>query len=384
MQEKYEMNKRICFIGYDLNSMFPTGVQRYTLEILNAMDRLVSPGEVELLITRDEDDCSFHNIRTVNLYDEKVKSSRIAQKLHSNGLAGRRLTTRLKNDRFLYKNWFLKEYVKKNDAIYVDLLQHFPNIGCDVIAIHDCIPEINMKEKLKRDQKHRKRRVENAIGKAKKIVTVSSTSRKEILKYYPTDKEITVIPNSWQHFERIKENNSIIERLHLQGKEFFFSVGSGFPHKNFRWISCAARENPDCIFVVSGRITSEVDISQDALLKNIIFTDYISDGEIKCLMRNCKAFIQPSLAEGFGIPPLEAMSVGADCILSNCSAFQEVYGQSVWYIDPVEYDDISMKEIMSKHKEGNDLILNKYSWNISAEKMLDVIRSLQDCTCMET
>ena len=130
--------------------------------------------------------------------------------------------------------------------------------------------------------------------------------------------------------------------------------------------------------MISGRIVNEADVSRDALLKNMIYTGYISDGEIKCLMRYCRAYIQPSFVEGFGIPPLEAMSVGTNCILSDCSAFREIYGKSVWYIDPAEYDNISMKEIMSKDKEENEPILKKYSWKLSAKKLLDVIHSLPD------
>ena len=372
------MEKRICFIGHGMRGMFPSGVQRYTFEILNAMDGLVSPGEVEVLIIRDEDDCSFHNIRTVNLYDEMTERSRLTRIFHSNGSVSGRLRKRLLRSSILYKYCFLKEYVKKNDAIYVDLLQQFPNFGCDVTAIHDCIPEIQMEQKLRYGQKPRKRKLKNAIEKANIIVTVSNASRDDILKYYPTNKEIAIIPNSWEHFERIKEDNSIIERLNLRGKEFYYSIGNGYPSKNFRWISCAARENPDCIFVISGRIVNEADVSRDALLKNMIYTGYISDGEIKCLMRYCRAYIQPSFVEGFGIPPLEAMSVGTNCILSDCSAFREIYGKSVWYIDPAEYDNISMKEIMSKDKEENEPILKKYSWKLSAKKLLDVIHSLPD------
>ena len=82
-----------------------------------------------------------------------------------------------------------------------------------------------------------------------------------------------------------------------------------------------------------------------------VVTGALSDEEIKALMRHCKASIQPSFYEGFGIPPMEAMSVGADCIVSNASSLPEVYKNSVWYIDPHDYDSIDLDKIMAQKKK---------------------------------
>lgn len=371
------MPKKICFTGSGLTGLDPSGVQRYTFEILKAMDRMVKPGEVELLITDRDTDYSFHNIKTVNLYDEKFKSSVLARIMYSDKPLLKRLRRKLKKSSVVYNHYFFRDYVKKNDAVYVDLLQLFPHIGCDVTAIHDCIPEVLAEQFPKGSMpKLRKRKVKNAVKRAKRIVSVSNTSVADIRKYYPTEKEIVVIPNAWQHMETIPEEKTVMERIGLQERGYFYTVGNVFPHKNFKWIECAARDNPEDLFVVTGKVYDKEGISQDSSAGNVIFTGYISDGEIKCLMKNCKAFILPSFIEGFGLPPLEAMSVGADCILSNCSAFREIYGDSVWYIDPAEYDNISMEEIMSRDKAQNELILNKYSWEMSAESVLNIIRGI--------
>jgi glycosyltransferase involved in cell wall biosynthesis len=61
---------------------------------------------------------------------------------------------------------------------------------------------------------------------------------------------------------------------------------------------------------------------------NIHFTGYLTDGEIKALMQNCRAFIHPAIYEGFGIPPLEAMSCGADLIISTATCLPEIYEKS--------------------------------------------------------
>jgi glycosyltransferase involved in cell wall biosynthesis len=70
---------------------------------------------------------------------------------------------------------------------------------------------------------------------------------------------------------------------------------------------------------------------------------------------------------------MEAMSTGADCIVSNASSLPEVYGESVWYIDPYDYENMNLDEIMSGEKKSNQLVLDKYSWKDSAEKLKEVL-----------
>lgn len=110
--------------------------------------------------------------------------------------------------------------------------------------------------------------------------------------------------------------------------------------------------DPQYFFVVTGAKQVVTDTSFEGdIPENMVFTGYLSDEEIKALMRHCKASIQPSFYEGFGIPPMEAMSVGADCIVSNASSLPEVYKNSVWYIDPHDYDSIDLDKIMAQKKK---------------------------------
>ena len=189
--------------------------------------------------------------------------------------------------------------------------------------------------------------------------------------------KVLVVPCGWQHFNRVEEDQSIISRLDLEDRGFFLSLGSRLPHKNIRWVSEAARRSTEWTFVVTGK-TSREDVSFEGdKLPNMIFPGYLSDGEVKALMRRCRAFIQPSFYEGFGLPPMEAMSVGADCIVSDKGSLPEVYGDSVWYIDPYDYDNIDLEEIMSRPKEPNERVLERYSWDKSAEILLEGLRQFQ-------
>ena len=163
----------------------------------------------------------------------------------------------------------------------------------------------------------------------------------------------------------------------LEGVDYFFSLGSRLPHKNIKWVTSAAKLHPQYKFVITGS-SGNRDLSfEGEIPENMIFTGYLKDEEIKSLMRHCKAFIQPSFYEGFGIPPMEAMSVGADCIVSTGGSLPEVYKDSVWYIDPYDYENIDLDEIMSRPKASNEFILDEYSWEKSARLLLDILRKIQ-------
>ena len=102
---------------------------------------------------------------------------------------------------------------------------------------------------------------------------------------------------------------------------------------------------------------------------------YITDGEIKYLMANCKAFIFPSFFEGFGIPPLEALSVGAKIIVSNTSCLPEIFGDSAYYIDPHNYN-INLDDLLSISVKDRQLVLNRFRFRIFAKRIHNHILKL--------
>ena len=116
----------------------------------------------------------------------------------------------------------------------------------------------------------------------------------------------------------------------------------------------------------------EIDFSQ---YKNVIYTGFLKDEDAKALMKYCKAFIFPSFYEGFGIPPLEAMSTGAPVIVSTAGSLVEIFGKSAHYINP-ENADVDIEELMQEPVEAFEGILEKYSWKLSAEKFYELLCSL--------
>ena len=330
--------RKIAFIGQLLNDKTAAGIHRYTLELLKALDHIVNKNCIELIVP------TYENF---SLQFENIKVVQIGKKVKLPGILG------IKIERYLYKNFYVSHYVKRYNLLSENRISYLWQ-GRAML-------------------RHQNR----AVGKCKCIVTISDTAKSEIQEEYPEyNGPIPVIGCAWQHFMNVITDETIISKLGLIPKSFFFLLGSRLPHKNIRWISYAAQKYPQYKFVVSGKSMGGNDF-EGKQHSNVIFAGRLSDGEVKALMQNCKAFIQPSLYEGFGMPPLEAMSVGADCLISDIPVFREIYKNSVWYFDPLDYEGIDLDKIMSHPKESNSFVLNEYSWEKSAKKLWDILQGLQ-------
>ncbi|MGH7238307.1 MAG: glycosyltransferase family 4 protein, partial [Candidatus Saccharimonadales bacterium] len=122
--------------------------------------------------------------------------------------------------------------------------------------------------------------------------------------------------------------------------------------------------------------------TKDRGIKNVLFTDFITDGQLKWMYQNCRAYIFPSLSEGFGLPGLEAMVHGAPVISSNAACLPEVYGNAAHYFDPSSTRDMVTKINEVLDNDGLRQVLiqagleqaKKYSWERMAEQTLAVYK----------
>ncbi len=320
-----------------------TGVERYARELLEELDKIVKPGEVEMAIPPE----------IIEVPDFKnIKITKVG-KLHNR----------------LWEHLSFPLYVNKRNAISLNLCNVAPIPAPGIVCIHDV--KINACPQF-----FSKKFIAwytvlfwNAIKRSNKILTVSEFSKKELCKYYNVNADkIVVIPDAWQHFERIGYDETTLNKYNLQENGYFFSMCSLEPNKNFKWIAEVAKRNPDQTFVVSGSINRTVFAEGLGFEcpNNMRLIGYVSDEEAKTLMRDCKAFLFPTYYEGFGLPPLEAMSAGAKCIVvSDTIIMHEIFGEAVNYIDPRNWEiDLSTVKVITN--EQRETVLGKYSWKGSA------------------
>lgn len=219
----------------------------------------------------------------------------------------------------------------------------------------------------------------NISRNAKKVLTVSEFSKKRINEAYKVEaQKIEVINNGWDHFAEITEDENIFKKFpQLQEGNYFFTLGSLQKRKNLKWIVEYAKKHPDELFAISGKAISGMvsnEVSDLNTLKNTIMLGYVSDNEVKALMMKCKAFVFPSYYEGFGIPPLEALSAGAKIIVADSASLPEIYGKSAYYIDS-NNSDCNLNELLKKDVSSAEHVLEKYTYKNAALKLYDVLKN---------
>lgn len=216
---------------------------------------------------------------------------------------------------------------------------------------------------------------------SKRILTVSEFSKKEITNKLGINSEkIEVIYNAATKCE--SENKSILSNV---PERFLLAVSSIDPRKNFERLVRVFSHLCDYNLVVVGsgyRSFSGVNIKTDS--KNIFFLGRVSDAELTSLYKKAMAFIYPSLYEGFGIPPIEAMSYGCPVVVSDIDVLHEVCGEAALYIDQLDEIDIKNKveEICNNPSLRDDLRgkgyknINRFSWESSANKLQQLLETL--------
>lgn len=321
-----------------------TGVERYAREILSELDKIIEPENIEMAVPPEVEDIPIYkNIKVVKV-----------GKLYNR----------------LWEHISFPWYVYKNKGIALNLCNVAPLPAPGIICIHDVKVKATPQYFSKKFLVWYDLLLGNATKRAKKIITVSEFSKSEIVKYFKVNPDkITVIPNAWQHYEKIGYDEGTLNKYDLKKNNYYFSMCSLEPNKNFKWIAEEAKRNPDFIFVVAGSINKKVfaDGMGFECPNNMKLLGYVSDEEAKTMMRDCRAFLFPTFYEGFGIPPLEAMSAGAkNIIVSDTEVMHEIFGKSVHYINPYKFEMNINTEVS---KEDENEVLNKYSWAKSAHKL---------------
>ncbi len=218
---------------------------------------------------------------------------------------------------------------------------------------------------------------------SRKICTVSQFSKYEITRFLQTDPEkIAVIYNAVS--DRIKNIHTVAEKV--ISSDYILSVASTDPRKNLSCLIEAfhqiSNQNIKLVLVGLSHKKNALSISNE----NIIFLGHIDDKTLVNLYRHARLFVYPSLYEGFGIPPLEAMYHGCPVVTSHTTSLPEICGDAAWYVDPESATSIAegIQYLLTDTAKRNELIMKgkqqvkRFDWNQSAEKLLSIIKTMND------
>lgn len=216
-----------------------------------------------------------------------------------------------------------------------------------------------------------------------KILTVSEFSKNEIMRFLSVRSEkIEVIYNAVSPFFKIPVSHK------PTNKKYILAVSSIDPRKNFAMLLQAFSMLSDDtveLYIVGGQnaiyATSIKELCENIPAGKIKWLGRVTDSELKSLYANALCFVYPSLYEGFGIPPLEAMACGAPTIVSDIPPIREVCGDASLYINPLDKKDIAEKisllvsneKLRNQLREKGDKRCLQFDWVASAQKLCTVI-----------
>lgn len=232
------------------------------------------------------------------------------------------------------------------------------------------------------------------------IISISQYSRKKFLETFPhyPGGRIQVVPLGSRFVGGAIEGTQTQVLKSLEPGGFWLAVGTLEPRKNLRRLLKAFADYSDQsdaaypLVLAGGQGWLEEDleafIKKLGLSSKVRILGYVSDPELIWLYSNCFSFVYPSLYEGFGLPVLEAMGLGAAVITSNVSSLPEVAGDAAHYVNPLDERDIAAAFAKLEHEINYREILRKkalvqadgFSWKDAA---LEVLRIYEKVMSME-
>jgi glycosyltransferase involved in cell wall biosynthesis len=287
-------------------------------------------------------------------------------------------------------------------------LYHMPQNGLNlprqipfpvVVTLHDVIPYILPQTCNLTFLRRFLKQMPYIARRADRLITVSHYSRKDILGHLeiPPEKIVVIYPAPEPIYVPLPKTpcrEFLEERYGIKGNPLILYVGGFSLRKNvgllLRAFAASRKElGTGAVLVMVGRITPEV----AGLLKlaralgieaQLVFPGYVPVQDLPQFYCAVDVFVYPSLYEGFGMPPLEAMACGTPTITSNAAALAEVVGEGAWQVEP--YDEVGLAEailqVVTDGKTATQLVhkgtkwVQRYSWRKAVAETVLVYESL--------
>lgn len=322
-----------------------TGVQRFGIEVTRELDKICKPGEIILLTPPGI-------VNKLDLMNIKIKE--IGKKSNN-----------------FWVQYTLPRYVRKHKGVLLTMSGMLPILAPDYFVAHDATFMRFPETFSRRFVKSYKLSFNLGLKRCKKIFTISNFSKHELMEIFNLKSgKFQLVTNSSDHLRNQQYKYIPVEKWNLQENEYYLSVSSKAKHKNQNYLYELAKKYPQKTFAIAGGIPKTFAEMDHKQISNLKYTGYVSNDELFSLYKKARGFIFPSLYEGFGIPPLEAITMGVKHVaVSNIPVFKEIYKRGVYFFDPHNVDSFNIEELdkTSVTKEDFEYYLNKHSWKKTAE-----------------
>ncbi|MFC1615741.1 glycosyltransferase family 4 protein [Patescibacteria group bacterium] len=272
-----------------------------------------------------------------------------------------------------------------------------------IVTVHDLVALLYPKNHSKKAVLVEKLLLKKVVKKSAKILTVSKNTKADLLNKFDMgeDKIDVIYCSASNSFKELETENLInYQKQNQIPSKFFLAVGTVIPRKNYQKLvqafALVHKTYPEYHLLIVGKEgwgTEKVldEVEKNYLDKHVHFLDYVSQSGLINLYNLATAFVFPSLYEGFGIPPLEAMKCGCPVIASNRSSVPEVVGKAAILVDPNDQNGIAqaMKKFITdamlreSFREKGLKQAQNFSWRKSAEKLLEIINTFRQQTLLD-
>jgi len=361
------MNPKIVFINGRFLTQPATGVQRFAIELLKALDLIL-----------ESDQTFSQKTGFICLIPKETEDKILPQ--WKNILIQK--CGRLNGN--LWEQIELPFYART--GLLVDLCNIGPIFHFNQLVVFHDASVFAVPEAYSLAFKVKYRFIMWVLGHtARQIITDSQFSRNELAKYLRIGIEkILIISLGCEHILKSAPDYSIIEKNNLSDKPFILAVGSSSPYKNVSSLIKVINKfhsNQINLVIAGGKYSKIFKLVEESDTENVIRLGYVTDSELRALYENALCFIFPSLYEGFGLPPLEAMACGCPVLSSNRASLPEICGDAALYFDPINEEEVygtitSLIENTSLQNELRKKGLERaklFTWENAAKFLIDAL-----------
>nr|CBA27705.1 hypothetical protein Csp_A03620 [Curvibacter putative symbiont of Hydra magnipapillata] len=317
------MNKKVLINGRFLGRKV-TGVDRFAIEVLRALDELYETADVAI------SDIEIEVLAPVGV----------------NELAGLRHIPIRQVGSLSGQAWEQFSLLKEaGDVLLVNLCNTAPLLHRKQLAvIHDAATARAPSSYSKTFRLWYSLLIPCLYTRAKSVCTVSQFSRDDLATLYGVRNDVMVLPEGTDHMDRTNADVRVLEKVGLTQRPYVLAVSSLAPHKNFETVvrAVALMGEIDFDVVIAGGLNPAIFAKAgNTLPSSVKYAGYVTDAELKALYEHASCFIFPSIYEGYGLPPTEAMASGCAVIASNAAAIPETCGEAALYFDPKSPADLA-------------------------------------------